>query len=219
MPPATERRQSLLNLECEVCHRQYSKKEHLQRHERTHTGIRPFSCPVCGRSFARQDALNRHGRVHGHRNNSAHAPESTVFLQTDLNVMASNGQNPSIDAAQHLSPTDPYCNGNMSNLNANNPFVQGQLQNSSLFWPDSEHLLQNIMSIDPALWEQPLAFLPPILDSQTSPGTTDLEDGVGSSAGEGQRAIQTLSALISNTVNMQWFFNLLYHANRFRFMG
>jgi hypothetical protein len=86
-------------------------------------------------------------------------------------------------------------------LTSNDGFHQPQLQSSSLFWPDSENLLQNIMAIDPALWEQPVPLMPPILENQVSPLGEEIEDDTtNTSAGEGHRAIQTLSALLSNTV-------------------
>lgn len=78
-------------------------------------------------------------------------------------------------------------------------FQQPQSQNPFLFWPDSERLLQNILSIDPNLLDQPPAFLPPA-GSQASPEWDYVHASVTEGLGEGQRAIQTLSSLLSNTV-------------------
>ncbi|OJJ05949.1 hypothetical protein ASPVEDRAFT_154056 [Aspergillus versicolor CBS 583.65] len=49
---------------CANCHRVFSKVEHLRRHQRAHTGERPFKCKHCGRKYARSDVLNRHVRHH-----------------------------------------------------------------------------------------------------------------------------------------------------------
>lgn len=50
---------------CEYCGASYSKKEHYERHIRTHTRERPFSCnsSQCSSKFSRQDALLRHKRI------------------------------------------------------------------------------------------------------------------------------------------------------------
>lgn len=79
-------------------------------------------------------------------------------------------------------------------------FQQPQSNNSFLFWPDSEQLLQNILSIDPTLLDQPPAFLPPPPGSQASPGWDYVFGSATEGLDEGQRAIQTLSTLLSNTV-------------------
>ncbi|ORY89443.1 hypothetical protein BCR35DRAFT_300630 [Leucosporidium creatinivorum] len=46
------------------CGASFKKLEHAQRHERTHTQVRPYACSHCGKTFARQDTLNRHVRLH-----------------------------------------------------------------------------------------------------------------------------------------------------------
>ncbi|KAH7116126.1 hypothetical protein B0J11DRAFT_539292 [Dendryphion nanum] len=209
--PVAQRRQSILNLECGTCHKQYTKKEHLQRHERTHTGVRPFVCQLCGRSFARQDALNRHIKIHSHNgSNSIHSAGSSDMSPPGLETVSPNGlQHSDIDAphSTHIPSADAY---NMqqhpsitTSLPMNSTFYQPQLNGSSLFWPDSEDLLQNIMSIDPSLWEQPISLMQPALNNHISLITTTSnvnEDISPTSAGEGHRAIQTLSTLLSNTV-------------------
>jgi hypothetical protein len=71
---------------------------------------------------------------------------------------------------------------------------------TSLFWPDSEGLLQNIISINPALWAQPTTMMPSAVASRASP-CPPIDPGMSSTAGdEGRRAIQSLSAQLSNTV-------------------
>ncbi|CAJ0547385.1 Ff.00g041390.m01.CDS01 [Fusarium sp. VM40] len=45
---------------CETCNLPFHRKEHYQRHLRTHTKEKPFSCSECGQSFGRVDSLARH---------------------------------------------------------------------------------------------------------------------------------------------------------------
>ncbi|KAH7412238.1 hypothetical protein DE146DRAFT_274033 [Phaeosphaeria sp. MPI-PUGE-AT-0046c] len=49
--------------QCEHCSRLFARLEHLQRHERIHSGVKPFSCAECNYSFTRSDLLVRHERL------------------------------------------------------------------------------------------------------------------------------------------------------------
>ncbi|RKK09728.1 hypothetical protein BFJ65_g16173 [Fusarium oxysporum f. sp. cepae] len=54
-PPSTQPEFS-----CETCNLPFQRKEHYQRHLRTHTKEKPFTCSECGQSFGRVDSLARH---------------------------------------------------------------------------------------------------------------------------------------------------------------
>ncbi|KAF2096086.1 hypothetical protein NA57DRAFT_43536 [Rhizodiscina lignyota] len=45
---------------CHRCDRRFAKLEHLQRHERSHTKVKPYRCTLCPNAFTRKDLLTRH---------------------------------------------------------------------------------------------------------------------------------------------------------------
>ncbi|XP_063619187.1 zinc finger protein 157-like [Cydia splendana] len=49
---------------CSVCGRVLASRSALLRHERTHSGERPFACPRCDRCFAQKEVMHRHMLVH-----------------------------------------------------------------------------------------------------------------------------------------------------------
>ncbi|CEL02560.1 hypothetical protein ASPCAL03728 [Aspergillus calidoustus] len=47
------------------CRRSFGKAEHLQRHQRGHTGDARHECPICQKRFIRRDVMTRHAALHG----------------------------------------------------------------------------------------------------------------------------------------------------------
>ncbi|XP_054274230.1 zinc finger protein 236-like [Macrosteles quadrilineatus] len=50
----------LMQYQCSVCDKWFSKQTNLVRHMRVHTGEKPFNCKECSRSFSQKNSLDKH---------------------------------------------------------------------------------------------------------------------------------------------------------------
>ncbi|XP_018024885.1 protein tramtrack, beta isoform [Hyalella azteca] len=49
---------------CRYCQKCFSRKDYLKQHERIHTGVKPYQCQQCDRAFTRKEGLTDHMRCH-----------------------------------------------------------------------------------------------------------------------------------------------------------
>ena len=48
---------------CTICQKAFGTRTDLQRHERAHTGERPYSCEYCGWAWAQKGNMMRHRKA------------------------------------------------------------------------------------------------------------------------------------------------------------
>ena len=66
---------------CKYCDKKFQHKKGAEDHETLHTGVRPFCCKYCSKSFTRPSTLNQHERIH-----TGEKPYSCKYCQKKFNT-------------------------------------------------------------------------------------------------------------------------------------
>lgn len=195
---------------CGFCARAFTRSEHKQRHERSHTNEKPFHCLYCTSAFVRRDLLQRHCRtVHNIRlvsrshykedrfgDQPAAAPGSSTLPQMATVPLDSDPRNPDDIKLAPLVGSAP------SEPSAVPPVVPPAASRTSL---DHEQDLSHIMASAKALLQLapskngvlhplPPTHLPPVVPNR------QMDTGVaGASKNTGVDALRRLSSSHSPT--------------------
>lgn len=204
---------------CGFCARAFTRSEHKQRHERSHTNEKPFHCLYCTSAFVRRDLLQRHCRtVHNIRLVSrSHYKEERLSDQPSpekktLPHLVAVPLSKEYDQNDVKLPPLAIAPAGATAENALSPEIlkQEQENDSSHIMASAKALLQLAPSKNGASYPLPLARLPPVApgaafpDSEVSPrfgarvGSVDkLESGSAS----GSPVIGDLASFVSNEDN------------------
>lgn len=146
-------------LRCRFCSNLYQKKEHLERHERIHTGDKPFACARCNRTFSRNDSLMRHERVHANKS-------GTEKSRKALSSPVREGSH----ASDHPSRSQLRGYGNVPKNNAGsslpNSTVTHAMGGEPPFFNETEDFFQYLLSAPPG-WPTSLPLHTPTGDRKS----------------------------------------------------
>ncbi|PCG94043.1 Zinc finger, C2H2 [Penicillium occitanis (nom. inval.)] len=116
---------------CKFCRRRFARREHLLRHERTHTREKPFHCR-CGKSFTRRDLLSRHLKREGDSSGHGEAGNYSGLLLVDNNnnTTETTHLESELDGSTNTESTHSLQQGDLSNQSIFPAHVVGQIQDS-----------------------------------------------------------------------------------------
>ncbi|KAI5963052.1 uncharacterized protein KGF55_002844 [Candida pseudojiufengensis] len=86
---------------CGFCAKAFTRSEHKQRHERSHTNEKPFHCLYCTSSFVRRDLLQRHCRT-------VHQNQNLTGVVPNFSNNNNNENNNSNDLSSRVSQPPQY---------------------------------------------------------------------------------------------------------------
>lgn len=203
MASTTSRRRRQV-LHCQFCPNTYHKREHLVRHERIHTGLRPYSCDKCDRTFARHDSLLRHERVHNPKIRlSPPRPMKFSGMESQQSAPQSPDPNHSLSSMANSIASQPQGGTSSSAASAD---LSTLGFNKGPFFAETEDFFQYLLST-PAGW--PTTLPTDITTPVSLPGSRNTGNFAGVSqqinsfdSGSPQ-AVQQVGAMITEMVGAE----------------
>ncbi|KAF2201196.1 hypothetical protein GQ43DRAFT_372076 [Delitschia confertaspora ATCC 74209] len=119
--------------QCQHCQRLFARLEHLQRHERIHSGVKPFSCAECNYSFTRSDLLVRHERLtHRKEEQKSHQTSGDIYTSSESRPVkrmrhSFDSMSHSMDLSSVLSTPAASMTVELPNPSAQQPVHSGPL--------------------------------------------------------------------------------------------
>lgn len=190
------------------------------------TGYRPYVCKNCGRPFARQDSLIRHNRLNSclrRESQQSVSSRSDVIIQPPPYTTPPGAYGVVVPTSNAREENSAACSSSIgqtwaeqeptpspSSGSHNSPPVPPEID-FDLIWPDSEDLIQSILSSDSInQWQVPLATLPappalPQARDNNYGATNSFLDKVSSicpiPSGESHLAVHNVSRMVTNLVS------------------
>ncbi|EMT70409.1 hypothetical protein FOC4_g10008857 [Fusarium odoratissimum] len=124
-------------LTCSICHKTYSKAEHLQ--------------VICGRQFSRPDSVTRHQRTHARVQQQQQQDQDQQQPQDGWPMSPSMSDYTSIQSVIEQNQNHSITYEPMPDINGDmfaNPALSNSELDMHLQWPDSEALLHSIITFD-----------------------------------------------------------------------
>ncbi|KAJ2985029.1 hypothetical protein NUW58_g5751 [Xylaria curta] len=121
------------NLQCNFCGIIFIKVEHLQRHQRRHTGERPYPCLTCGKRFSRRDVLSRHKQIHVPKENAIQSISSCSHAREPGTVTITEDGDGALMVPLKAPASHPSChpelpaNGGDPEMCVNEPWISATL--------------------------------------------------------------------------------------------
>lgn len=102
---------------CETCDKQFSRKDHLNRHVFIHSGTKPFQCEICSKLFSRKDNKYKH-------------MASCIYLNFGIIIMKKPSSGSSIFNAEESKSLETKINEKLLEIQNGTliPITRGQLQ-------------------------------------------------------------------------------------------